>query len=116
MASKWKLINTEPRNDGTGEVAFELVAIDTDNNDIPGRHTTVLIAGADIMTIANNGALTTIQKAAAVKALVAAKLPPEWLVNALDATVAANALAVSADVKIDLLATLFGGYPVTFTL
>lgn len=116
MASKWKLINTEARNDGTGDVAFEIVAINSDGNDIPGRHTTVLIAGADIMTVANNVALTTNQKAQAIKALIAAKLPNEWLVDALDATVAANILAVEADAKMDLLANVFGGYPVTFSL
>lgn len=116
MASKWKWISTEPRNDGTGNDALDIIAVDTNDNEIPGKHTTVELAGAAILAIANNAALSTSQKAAAVKALIAAKLPPEWLVNALDATVAANAVAVAADAKMDQLASLFGGYPVVFAL
>jgi uncharacterized protein YPO0396 len=73
---------------------------------------TVLLDHAAIETATASG--TANQKKAAVKALIGAALPADWVNAELDANVAANASAVTAKATIDTLVS--NTYPVDFTL
>lgn len=113
--AKWRLSSTEPRTDGSGDVTFEVWGVDDAGNVIPGKHADILI---DETAIRQALALpTNAQRNAALKTLVAAEMPDDWLNDALDAIVAANLAALEANGALDTyVAASLGGYPVNFSL
>ena len=115
--AKWRLDFSEPRNDGTGQIALDIWGVEDDGSTpIPGKHTTVLVDGGgvqDALDLSTNAATN-----AAIKALIAAELPDaEWSDEALDAIILANAEAVVVDSNLDgYVDTELSGYPVAFSL
>ena len=87
--AKWRLDQTEPRTDGSGEIAFDIWGLDDNDNPIPGRHTTVLVDALEIQTALN---LPTSQEInARMKELIAAELDAAiWSDEVLDQVVISN--------------------------
>ena len=114
--AKWRLDQTEPRNDGSGSVAFDIWGLDDNDNPIPGRHTTVLLDADDIQAALDLP--TNQQTNQQMKELIAAQLnDAEWSNEALDQIVLDNENAATVDGNLDIyIDSEIGGYPVTFTL
>jgi len=113
--AQWRLDQTEPRTDGSGNVQFEIWGLDDSDNPIPGKHTWIDI-DADELQVALD-LPTAGQRNAAIKALISAKLDDaEWGSAALDEVVLANENAATVDANLDIVVDGIGGYPVTFNL
>ena len=108
---KVRLDRTEPRVDGSGEIAFDIWAIDDDDLVIPGKHVTILVPYDEVQDALNAG-----NPAAAMKAVLLAHAPGGWANDALSQVVAANLNAATVDADVDAFIGQVGGYPVTFSL
>lgn len=93
----YRLHSTEPRNDGSGDIAWDIEALSNDGVIIPGRHITILIP-ADETEIA----LTPPGVGPKLIALLLHYRPElGWDNDELDEMAEANALAIEVDVKLD---------------
>jgi len=100
--AKWRLDQTEPRNDGSNTIAFEIWALDDSNEPVPGRHTTVNIDADAIQTALDLP--TNPERNTAIKALIAAQLDDAtWSNEALDEVILANANAATVDSNLDVV-------------
>ena len=114
--AKWLLQDTEPRNDGSGDIKFEIWGIEDDGvTKIPGKNTEILIASSDV-----DAALalsTTAQIGNALKELIASELDEAtWSEATLDAIIIANESSATVDAALDAKIEVdFGGYPRVFT-
>ena len=109
--AKYRLDSTEARTDGSGEIAFDIWALDDGDLVIPGKHVTVLVPYDEVVT-----ALASGNPAAALKAALVAHAPAGWDSSTLDDAVAANENAATVDVALDAFVDGVGGYPVSFSL
>ena len=64
MAIKLNVKSAEPTSDGSGEVAFDIEALDSEGDPIPGSHSTIRLSADDVVEIVNadNPALVAAQK------------------------------------------------------
>ena len=114
---KYLLSSTEPRNDGSGELAWDIWATDDEGEVLPSKHMTILTPGEDVAT-----ALDGPNVGAKLIAVLKANLPDEgWDAEALDEAVleflafkAANARAAEVDASLDAFIETAGGYPIKF--
>jgi hypothetical protein len=114
--AKWRVDKTEAREDGSGDVQFEVWGLDDEGAPIPGKHTWIDIDADELQAALDMP--TNPQRNTAIKALIAAQLnDAEWGSAALDEVILANARAAEVDENLDTLVDgSFGGYPVTFNL
>jgi len=114
--AKWLLQQTEPRNDGSGNIQFEIWGVEDDGEKkIPGKHTWVDISAAEV-----DAALalpTNAQIGNELKRLIGLELDEaDWSEEALDTVIIANENAFTVDAELDtLIETEFGGYPRVFS-
>ncbi len=115
--AKYLLAATEPRNDGSGELAWDIWATDDEGVVLPSKHMTILTPAEDVAT-----ALGGPNVGAKLIAVLKANLPDEgWDAEALDEAVleflafkAANARAAEVDASLDAFIETAGGYPIKF--
>ena len=106
---KYRCDSVESRMDGSGEIAWDVWALDDSDNIIPGKHVTVLTPWEETQTALAGGAL-------ALKALLVKYAPSGWDNDALSEVVAANLNSESVVSGIDDFIEGVGGYPVEFSL
>ena len=99
----------EARTDGSGEIAWDLWAIDDNGEIIPARHAIVLTPAAETQVALDGGA-------SAMKELLVLYAPAGWDSVALDERVEANLESESVTLAIDSFVDGVGGYPVEFSL
>lgn len=108
--AKYRLDRTEPRQDGSGQIAWDIWAVDDNDLVIPGKHTTVLTPYDETQV-----ALTPPGVANKVKALLVKYFPATgWDNDSLNQEVANNENATTVDQDVDDFVDSVGGYPVTF--
>ena len=109
--AKYKLSKTEPRNDGSGMITWEVWALDDDGLVIPGKH-------ADILTPYDETqeALNAPNPGAALRKLLIKYLPAQgWSNSDLDKDDAANKNAATVNEAVGAYVTgNLGGFPVVF--
>jgi len=109
--AKYRIDRTEPRDDGSGNVAWEVWALDDDDFVIPGRHTWIETPYDEAQE-----ALDGPNVAEKIKTLLKKYFPDVgWSSNELDEIVANNENAQTVDQNIDDFVEGVGGYPVTIT-
>ena len=106
---KYRCDKVESRSDGSGEIAWDIWAIDDGGVIIPGRHCTVLTPAADTQLALDSGP-------ASLKALLVDFAPSGWDDVALDERVTANLTSITIAESIDAFVAGIGGYPVEFSL
>ena len=106
---KYRCDKVESRSDGSGEIAWDIWAIDDGGLVIPGRHCTVLTPAADTQLALDSGP-------ASLKALLVDFAPSGWDDVALDERVTANLTSITIAESIDAFVAGIGGYPVEFSL
>ena len=106
---KYRCDSVESRRDGSGEIAWDIWAIDNKGVIIPGRHCTVLTPAADTQLALDSGP-------ASLKQLLVDFAPKGWDDVALDERVTANASSEVIVASIDTFVAGIGGYPVEFSL
>ena len=106
---KYKLHNTESRDDGSGEIAWDIEALSDEGVIIPGRHQTILTP-ADETQVALDGP----NVGAKLISLLKKYAPDDWGDDKLDELAANNALALQVDVNLDIFIDGIGGYPKVF--
>ena len=115
--AKYRLNETEPRPDGSGEIAWQIQAVNDEGEALPSKHMTILTPAEDVAV-----ALAGPQVGAKLIEVLKANLPEEgWDSDALDEAVeelilfkAANALAAAVDSDLDTFIGTAGGYPIDF--
>lgn len=107
--AKYRLDSVEPRNDGSGMVAFDVWALDSDGAVIPSRHKTVLVPQADVSAAMQ---LAGAARVAALKNALLANAGPGWDNDGLDAEALVNLQATNAADAVNGWLTL----PVEFSL
>ena len=96
-------------SDGTGNIAWDVWAVDDDDLVIPGRHMTVLTeAGATL------DALNAANPAQALRAVLKANAPSGWDNDALSRRVAANLNSAMVTGLLNEFVQGIGGLPITF--
>ena len=75
---KYRIDSTEPRTDGSGDIAWDLWAVDDDDLVIPGKHMTILTPCEE-----TQDALESANPAAALKALLIENAGDGWDDDAL---------------------------------
>ena len=108
---QYRIDKTEPRTDGSGEIAWDIWAVDDNNLVIPGKHMTILTPYLE-----TQAALDAPNPAVALKALLVEHAGAGWDDDALTAIVAANVNAETVDGELDDFIDGVGGYPLTFSL
>ena len=104
--AKYSIAAVEPTRDGTGNIAWDVWALDDDGLVIPGRHKTILTPYAEAQkAVTGTGVLNK------VKALLLQYAGPEWDNVTLDGMTAENLNAVTVDAEIDAVWAAAGGYP-----
>ena len=112
---KYRIDQTEAATDGSGNVAFDVWALDDNDNVIPGKHVTVLCPHEEVDEVIAQP--TNAQKLAALKAMLLKNRPADgWDNDELSRYVAANINAADADADFDELIDGVGGYPLSFSL
>lgn len=107
---KYRLTQTEPRNDGSGMIAWDIWATDDDGLLIPGKHMTILTPYDETQEALDGPAV-----GAKLIALLKANLPQTgWDNDSLSAIVAANENAKAVDSNLDDFIDGAGGYPIDF--
>ena len=108
---KYRIDATEPRTDGTGEIAWDIWAVDDNDLVIPGKHMTILTPYVE-----TQAALVPPNVANKLKALLVEHAGAGWDNDTLSAIVAANVNAATVDGELDEFVDGVGGYPLTFSL
>ena len=108
---KYRIDATEPRTDGTGEIAWDIWAVDDNDLVIPGKHMTILTPYVETQE-----ALTPPNVGNKLKVLLVAHADAGWDNDTLSAIVAANVNAATVDGELDEFVDGVGGYPLTFSL
>ncbi len=109
--AKYSIAAVEPTRDGSGNIAWDVWALDDDGLVIPGRHKTVLTPYAEAQeAITNDDILNK------VKTLLLAYAGPTWDNVTLDGMTAENLNAVTVDAEIDAVVDAASGYPFVFDL
>ena len=109
--AKYSIAAVEPTRDGSGNIAWDVWALDDDGLVIPGRHKTILTPYDEAQDAISNG--NVLDK---VKALLLQYAGPEWDNVTLDGMTAENLNAVTVDAEIDAMVDASGGYPFVFDL
>ena len=91
--AKYRCDQIDPRIDGTGDVRFDVWALDDDGVIIPGKHKDVLVPNAELMAALQ---LIGAARTAAVKNLLVTYAGPDWDNAGLDAIALANLMAEQA--------------------
>ena len=108
---QYRIDRTEPRTDGSGEIAWDIWAVDDNDLVIPGKHMTILTPYDETQV-----ALTPPNVGNKLKALLVAHVDAGWDNDTLSAIVAANINAATVDAELDDFIDGVGGYPLTFSL
>ena len=106
---KYRCDSVESRMDGSGEIAWDVWALDNDGQPIPARHATVLTPAVGTQEALASGP-------AALKALLIEHAPAGWDEVALDERVTANLSSASAAEAVQAFVGEIGGFPVDFSL
>lgn len=109
--AKFRIDGTEPRPDGSGDIAWDIWAVDDNDLVIPGKHMTILTPYLETQV-----ALTPPDVGDKLKALLVAHAGAGWDDDTLSAIVAANLNAATVDGELDNFIDGVGGYPLTFAL
>ena len=109
--AKYSIAAVEPTKDGSGNIAWDVWALDDDGLVIPGRHKTVLTPYDEAQEAITGGGVLD-----KVKALLLKYAGPEWDNVTLDGMTAENLNAVTVDAEIDAVVASAGGYPFVFDL
>ena len=109
--AKYSIAAVEPTKDGSGNIAWDVWALDDDGLVIPGRHKTVLTPYDETQTAITGGDVL-----GKVKTLLLKYAGAAWDNVTLDGMTAENLNAVTVDAEIDVLIASAGGYPFEFDL
>ncbi len=109
--AKYSIKSTEPTRDGSGNIAWDVWALDDDGLVIPGRHKTVLTPYDEAQDAITNGDILN-----KVKTLLLQYAGSGWDNESLDGMTAENLNAVTVDAEIDVVVASAGGYPFEFDL
>lgn len=113
--AQYRITATEPTKDGTGLVAYDVWALDDDDNVIPGKHVTIMCPYDEVQDVIS--ATPPAAQLAALKAMLICNKPATgWDDDALSVVVANNLNAKTVDAEFDELIDTAGGYPYTFSL
>lgn len=113
--AKWILSKNNPVLDGSGHIAFDIMAADDNGDPIGGKHTTILLDADRILAALDLGVNSEIN--AALKGLVKERLPIEWMEEILTEIIQINQTTLQADVDLDAyVADVLGGFPITFNV
>ena len=108
--AKYRCNSTEPRNDGSGLISWDIEALSDDGVVIPSRHVTILTPADETQT-----ALDGPNAGAKLIALLMKYKPDDgWDSDELDLIAAANELASQVDGSLDAFIGTAGGYPIDF--
>ena len=108
--AKYRIDKTEPRNDGSGKIAWDIWALDDDELVIPGKHATVLTPYDE-----TNDALDSPKPGVELRKLLIKYKPDGWDNTSLDEDDAANKNAQIVDGDLNAyVESKLGGFPVTF--
>ena len=104
--AQYRIRSSEPRPDGSGTIAFDVVVLTNDDVEIPGRHATFLFSADDVQA-----ALDKSNPNKELYKLIDKALPDkDWGDEAsLDEEGGNNALAIEVDANMDEFA---GAYPI----
>ena len=108
--AKFRIDKTEPRPDGSGDIAWDVWAVD-DNDLVIGPHMTVLTSYQETQAALSSG-----NPAVALKELLVANASAGWDNDELDLAAANNMNAITVDTELDEFIDGVGGYPLTFSL
>ena len=109
--AQYRCNSTEPRNDGSGLISWDIEALSDDGTVIPSRHVTILTP-ADETQVALAGPQVG---AKLIALLIKYKPDTGWEESELDLIAAANELASQVDGDLDSFIGLAGGYPIDFS-
>ena len=117
--AKYRCNSTEPRNDGSGDIAWQIQAITDDDPPviIPGRHATFLTPAVEVQAILDGPAS---QRGPKLIALLKANVPSTgWEGEDLDDLVNINTETALTDDNLDTFIesanpSVPGGYPIEF--
>ena len=104
--AKYSIEAVEPTKDGSGNIAWDVWALDDDDLVIPGRHKTILTPYAEAQDAITGGGVLD-----KVKTLLLKYAGPAWDNVTLDGMTAENLNAVTVDAAIDAVVDATGGYP-----
>ncbi len=114
--AKYRCTSTEPRNDGSGDIAWQIQAITDPGEVIPGKHATILTPAAEVQTILDGTASTRGKK---LIALLKANMPDTgWEGDELDDLVDINTETAATDDELDTFIQGVNppsGYPIDFS-
>ena len=111
--AKYRCTSTEPRNDGSGDIAWQIQAITDDGDVIPGRHATFLTPAVEVQAILDGPAS---QRGAKLIALLKENYPGSgWEGDELDDLVDVNTETAETDDALDAFSESAGDYPIDFS-
>lgn len=109
--AKYRIDQTQPRDDGTGNIAWEVWALDDNDFVIPGKHAWILTPYDETQEALDGPNIPE-----KIKTLLKKYFPATgWTNDELDEIVANNENAATVDQNIDTYVEDHGGYPVTLT-
>ena len=107
---KYRCDKVESRSDGTGDIAWDIWAIDDDGNVVSGEHKTVLTPWDETQVALASGAN-------ALKELLRLHAGSGWDDVSLTREAAANLNSINVAESVNnLVGDSFGGFPVEFSL
>ena len=113
--AQYRITQTEPRTDGSGDVAFDVWALDDDGLVVPGKHVTILCPYSEVQDVLD--ATPAAAKLEALKQMLIRNRPTTgWDNDALTEVIANNLNAATVDDEFDALIDTAGGYPYSFSL
>ena len=110
----YRIDATEPRTDGSGDVAYDVWALDDDGLVVPGKHSTILCPYAEVQAVLDAGSGPA--QLAELKAMLIRNKAPGWDKDDLLLAIANNLNAAAVDEDFDVLVDSVGGYPYSFEL
>ena len=109
--AKYRCNSTEPRNDGSGMISWDIEALSDSDAVIPGRHVTILTPADETrVALAGTGVGNKL-----IALLLKYKPEDGWESDELDLLAAANDLASEVDGELDTFIGTAGGYPISFS-
>ena len=109
--AKYRIDAIEPRDDGSGNIAWDIWALDDDDLVIPARHKMILTPYDETQDAIEGGDVAN-----ALKALLVKYASTGWDNESLDGITAENLNAVTVDAAVDEVIDGFGGLPLTFAI
>lgn len=109
--AKYRCNSTEPRNDGSGLISWDIEALSDTGVVIPSRHVTILTPADETqVALAGPGVANKL-----IALLLKYKPDTGWESDELDLLAAANELASQVDGSLDTFIGTAGGYPIDFS-